>query len=215
MKATIPVAEKRDLSVDPWMTLGEAVRFAAWRDKPEPRWGMTEFEDGSWTSHGDMEERDRLVYAEGADRIRAALAAGDIEAWAQTGYDEPVLLPQARWSSQLLGSIVSWIEFYHPFDRIIVERARVERLGLLDTSHPKAATAPNDVRSPSVKAGRPPSDEDILGKADEMKARGMTKYEIASKMRLESGFENVGTVLVRELTRGRWKPAGRPPQRRA
>ena len=65
-------------------------------------------------------------------------------------------------------------------------------------------------RAPSVKAGRPPSDDEILSKADEMKARGMDGRTIAKQMRLEPGFENVATTVVRGLIRGRWKPAGRP-----
>ena len=65
-------------------------------------------------------------------------------------------------------------------------------------------------RSPSVKAGRPPSDGEILAKADEMKARGLDGRTIAKEMRLEPLFENVATTAVRELIKGRWKPAGRP-----
>ncbi len=65
-------------------------------------------------------------------------------------------------------------------------------------------------RAPSVKAGHPPSDESILAKADEMKARGMDGRTIAKEMRFEQGFENVATTAVRELIKGRWKPGGRP-----
>lgn len=65
-------------------------------------------------------------------------------------------------------------------------------------------------RAPSVKVGHPPSDGEILAKADEMKARGLDGRTIASTMRSEPGFENVATTLVRELIKGRWKPAGRP-----
>ena len=65
-------------------------------------------------------------------------------------------------------------------------------------------------RAPSLKAGRPPSDGAILAKADEMKARGLDGRTIAKKMRLEPGFENVATTAVRDLIKGRWKPAGRP-----
>lgn len=69
-------------------------------------------------------------------------------------------------------------------------------------------------RAPSYKRGRPPSDEDILIKADEMKGRGMNGYEIASLMHKEQGFEHVSTTRVRELIngkyprgKGKWKPA--------
>lgn len=68
-------------------------------------------------------------------------------------------------------------------------------------------------RSPSVKDGHPPEDKAILAKADEMKARGMDGRTIASMMRLEEGFENVATVAVRELLKGRWKPGGRPKRK--
>jgi hypothetical protein len=67
-------------------------------------------------------------------------------------------------------------------------------------------------RSPSVKRGRAPEDDAIQAKADEMKGRGMTSYKIAGEMRKEPGFENVPTVRVRELIRGRW-PRGRPKKK--
>jgi hypothetical protein len=70
-------------------------------------------------------------------------------------------------------------------------------------------------RAPAVKAGRPPSDEEILAKADEMKARGLDGRTIAGQMRHEPGFENVATTEVRELIKGRWRPSGRPKQRGA
>jgi len=65
-------------------------------------------------------------------------------------------------------------------------------------------------RAPAVKQGRPPSDEVILAKADEMRARGLDGYAIAKTLRFEPGFENVATTAVRALIKGRWKPAGRP-----
>jgi hypothetical protein len=70
-------------------------------------------------------------------------------------------------------------------------------------------------RAPAVKAGRPPAPETLLAKADEMKARGLTSYQIASAMRHEPGFENVLTTEVRELVKGRWTSSGRPRQRGA
>ena len=128
MVIRVPVSAKRDLSTNAWITVGEAVRWAAWLGQPEPQFGYQEFEDGNWISLGDPEESDTQIYRNGAEKVRVALAAGQLEAWAQTGYEEPVLLPKARWSAQMLGSIVSWTEFYHPFDRIIVERERVKLL---------------------------------------------------------------------------------------
>lgn len=65
-------------------------------------------------------------------------------------------------------------------------------------------------RAPSVKVGSPPNENEILAKAEEMKARGLDGRTIAKKMRLEPGFENVATTAVRELIKGRWRPAGRP-----
>lgn len=65
-------------------------------------------------------------------------------------------------------------------------------------------------RAPSVKAGRPPTDEEIVAKAREMKARGLIGRTIASTMRHEPGFENVATTAVRDLIKGLWKPGGRP-----
>jgi hypothetical protein len=64
-------------------------------------------------------------------------------------------------------------------------------------------------RAPSVKAARPPSDDAIVAKADQMRGRGMTTYEIAKRMRLEPGFENVATRTVRDLIRGRYPRTGR------
>lgn len=81
-----------------------------------------------------------------------------------------------------------------------------------------AAAEPNSLdegtivaRAPAVKTGRPPSDGEIIAKADEMKARGMGQQAIAKEMRLEPGFENVATTEVRKLILGRW-PRGRPPK---
>lgn len=68
------------------------------------------------------------------------------------------------------------------------------------------------VRAPAVKKGRPPSDSEILAKADEMKARGLSGREIAKTMRNEACFENVATTSVRELIKGRWE-LGRPKER--
>lgn len=69
--------------------------------------------------------------------------------------------------------------------------------------------SPKKTRAPSVKSGRPPSDDLILAKADEMKARGLDGRKIAAQMRLEVGFEDVSTIAVRELIKGRWE-RGRP-----
>lgn len=64
-------------------------------------------------------------------------------------------------------------------------------------------------RAPSVKSARPPTDEEILAKADEMKARGSNGRNIAKEMRLEPGFEHTPNETVRKLVKGRY-PKGRP-----
>lgn len=64
-------------------------------------------------------------------------------------------------------------------------------------------------RAPAYKNGSPPTDEKILSKADEMKARGLNGYNIAKSMRLERGFEHVANTVVRNLIKGRYT-GGRP-----
>jgi hypothetical protein len=73
----------------------------------------------------------------------------------------------------------------------------------------------SETRAPAVKAGRAPDPDSILAKADEMKARGLTGYVIASTMRHEPGFGNVATTSVRELIKGRWTSSGRPKRKDA
>lgn len=70
-------------------------------------------------------------------------------------------------------------------------------------------------RAPAVKTTKPPSRASIMAKADEMKARGLDGRTIAKEMRHEPGFENVATTEVREIIKGRWKPAGRPKKIRS
>lgn len=82
------------------------------------------------------------------------------------------------------------------------EVVRSELMGLESTSQPG--------RAPSVKAGSPPTTDQILAMADKMKARGLTGREIAKRMRHEPGFENVASTEVRGLIKGRWKSPGRP-----
>ncbi len=64
-------------------------------------------------------------------------------------------------------------------------------------------------RAPSVKSARPPTDEEILAKADEMKGRGINGRNIAKEMRLEPGFEHTPNETVRKLIKGRYLQ-GRP-----
>jgi hypothetical protein len=70
-------------------------------------------------------------------------------------------------------------------------------------------TAIEKNRAPSVKSARPPIDEEILAKADEMKARGINGRTIAKEMRLEPGFEHTPNEKVRYLITGRYD-RGRP-----
>lgn len=84
--------------------------------------------------------------------------------------------------------------------------------GTLTRSVPSSNLAETaaSARAPSFKAGRPPLTDAILVKADEMRAlTQMTAREIASKMHLEPGFENVATRDVRELLKGRYPRTGR------
>lgn len=87
-----------------------------------------------------------------------------------------------------------------------------EVITALPSSSQGAKVAPSRrmERAPSVKAGRPPTNDEILAKADEMKARGLDGRTLAKEMRFEPGFENVATTAVRELIKERWKPSGRP-----
>lgn len=91
----------------------------------------------------------------------------------------------------------------HAFD-VSFARSEIEAMAPSDSVvlHQHAAPARTIV-------DRPPSDEAICAKADEMRARGLNGREIAARMRMEPGFENAGTVIVRSAILGRYK-AGRP-----
>lgn len=79
----------------------------------------------------------------------------------------------------------------------------------VSTSAAKPSLA-QPTRAPSFKAGRPPTEDEIRAKADEMRARSnMTGRDIASAMHHEPGFENVATRDVRELLKGRYPRTGR------
>lgn len=74
---------------------------------------------------------------------------------------------------------------------------KVNRADLLNLTNKEKRASP-------YKTGRSPNRQAILDKADEMKARGMNGYQIASTMRFEPGFENVATTEVRSVIKGRW-----------
>ena len=95
-----------------------------------------------------------------------------------------------------------------------VKRAVALEVGPSETASipaPAAKSSPAQFsRAPSFKAGRPPTDDEIRAKADELRARSnMTGRAIASAMHLEPGFENVATRDVRELLKGRYPRTGR------
>lgn len=102
-----------------------------------------------------------------------------------------------------------WAAF--PMAGAVIEPQRDKSQAMAALAAIAPSPPPRDGRAPAVKAGRPPNDDAILAKADEMKARGLDGRTISKDMRLEPGFENVATTLVRELIKGRWKP-GRPKE---
>lgn len=112
---------------DPWISVSNAVRWAAWRGKPEPVYGVFDVDGGNWISFGDMEERDRLVYLRGAREVRQKLAEGALEAWGQNGSNEPEKLAPARWGTAF-HKVVSWVDWLPDYDRIQVSRIRVLEL---------------------------------------------------------------------------------------
>jgi hypothetical protein len=91
-----------------------------------------------------------------------------------------------------------------------IELRELQLAAMLKDTVAHGARTPNTSRAPSVKAGRAPTDEQILAKADEMKARGLDGRTIAAEMRHEVGFADVATTTVRALILRRWKPGGRP-----
>jgi hypothetical protein len=107
------------------------------------------------------------------------------------------------------------------FDSVDIPAAWLKRADALssntlectaDGSIAAAADGNFAARAPAVKDGRPPDDDAILVKAGEMRARGIRDGRvIAKEMRGEPGFENVSTVRVRELLKGRYPPG---PQKR-
>lgn len=63
------------------------------------------------------------------------------------------------------------------------------------------------------KQGRPPQDEKIREKCDQMHDRGLNTREIAKNIRHEPGFENVSNQLARDLMMGRYPRTGRGKRR--
>lgn len=151
------------------------------------------------------------MYRQANRALHGALRDGSLPAYVAPTIGSPLLVPRLYWNGVNPESLHHVYRGMTPDDHGAGCPILLSRLAFGEWRVPKAAF-PSAVldRAPSVKAGRPPSDDDILAKADEMKARGLDGRTIAKKMRLEPGFENVATTAVRQLIKGRWKPAGRP-----
>ena len=151
------------------------------------------------------------TYRQSSCKLHGALRDGSLPAYVAPKNGSSLLVPRFYWNHVNPESLHHIYRGMTPDDHgagcpiLLSRRAFGEWRGQVAAS-PSAVF----VRAPSVKAGRPPSDRDILARADEMKARGLDGRSIASQMRLEPGFENVATTAVRELIKGRWKPGGRP-----
>lgn len=166
-------------------------------------------EDGHLPSHVE-------AYQASSRRLYEALRDGSLASYAERRDGKVVIVPRVYWNGvnpRLLHQIYRGLPpgMQGAGSPLLLSRKAFEQWRgdwVEGESSAQQHDQPN--RAPSVKAGRPPSDDDILAKADEMKQRGLTGYEIASQMRLEAGFENVSTIAVRELIKGRWKAPGRP-----
>lgn len=156
--------------------------------------------------------------------VKAALESGELRAFVNpAGTMEFFLIPAEYWQSVSTDSVLIGEVSSYPHNGLVPKGIRDKPILLrkdewatwLSKRDGNASLVSQQDRSPSVKAGRPPADSEIYSKADEMKARGLTTYQISAQMRHELGFENVGTVEVRKMLRGRWKPSGRPKQKGA
>ncbi|MBG6116946.1 MULTISPECIES: hypothetical protein [unclassified Sphingobium] len=151
------------------------------------------------------------TYRQASRTLHGALREGSLPAYVAPTNGGPLLVPRFYWNGGNPESLHHVYRGMAPADHGAGCPILLSRLAFGDWRAAMAASPSAVVdRAPSVKAGRPPSDDEILAKADEMKARGLDGRTIAKQMRLEPGFENVATTAVRELIKGRWKPAGRP-----
>lgn len=150
-------------------------------------------------------------YRQASNRIHGALRDGSLASYVAPTSGIPLLVPRFYWNGVNPESLHHVYRGMTPDDHgagcpVLLSRLAFDKWrGAIAIPHAARAD-----RAPSVKTGRPPSDEEILAKADEMKADGLDGRTIAQKMRLQPGFENVATTAVRNLIRGRWKQAGRP-----
>ena len=151
------------------------------------------------------------TYRQASRTLHGALREGSLPAYVAPTNGGPLLVPRFYWNGVNPESLHHVYRGMAPADHGAGCPILLSRLAFGDWRAAMAASPSAFVdRAPSVKAGRPPSDDEILAKADEMKARGLDGRTIAKQMRLEPGFENVATTAVRDLIKGRWKPAGRP-----
>ncbi len=121
---------------------------------------------------------------------------------------------QAIWRADRLAPIPSaWEQAKNAVSQAYQFQSSEFLAAIKQTTPPLPEMSLSNQRAPAVKAGPPPTDEQILRKADEMKARGLNGRTIASQMRHEPGFENVSTILVRELILGRWQSGPSPKKR--
>lgn len=147
--------------------------------------------------------------------LHTALKDGALQSYVSPLQSVPLSVPRLFW----IGANPDGLEHTYRADEdelgepILLSRLQFEQWR--SVAKPPEASLVVPERAPSTKQGRPPSKEQILEKADEMKARGLRGYEIAKQMRHEGGFENVSTVEVRELISGRYKQAGRPKRKGA
>lgn len=170
--------------------------------------------------HNGVDSRKRPVdshpqlldqFLQASRAMHSALGDGSLLSYVAPKNSQPLQVPRFYWNGVNSESLHHVYRGMARGDHgagcpILLSRLAFDDWRAAITASPNAVLG----RAPSVKAGRPPSDDEILAKADEMKARGQDGRTIAKLMRFEPGFENVATTAVRELIKGRWKPAGRP-----
>lgn len=152
-------------------------------------------------------------------KLHEVLRDGSLATYVASEGGSPLQVPRAYWNSVNPESLHHVYRGMTPDDRgaecpVLLSRKAFDewRNGGL---HASGEESDAKGRAPAVKKGRPPSEEEILAKADEMKARGLDGRTLAKMMRHEPGFEHVATTEVRELIRGRYKPGGRPRRKGA
>lgn len=156
-----------------------------------------------------------LRYREANRILWNPLQDGNLTAYVEESPSRALAIPRLYWNQVTASHLDHIFGGISETDRgrgcpILLSRKAFDEWRTANASPPDVAID----RAPSVKTGRPPSDDAIVAMADKMKARGFSGYEIASNMRFEPGFENVATTAVRDLIKGRWK-GGRPKKQTA